>query len=57
MFEITYNGEEMLRNYKERRIAYKEGKYDFTFEERYLIYHCNLCNELVYLAIEIETGK
>ena len=40
MFEITYNGEEMLRNYKERRIAYKEGKYDFTFEERYLIYHC-----------------
>ena len=57
MFEITYNGEEMLRNYKERRIAYKEGKYDFTFEERYLIYHCNLRNELVYLAIDIETGK
>lgn len=57
MFEITYNGEDMLRNYKERRMAYKEGKYDFTFEERYLIYHCNLRNELVYLAIDIETGK
>lgn len=57
MFEITYNGEEMLRNYKQRRLAYKDGEYDFTFEDRYIIYHCNLCNELVYLAIDIETGK
>ena len=57
MFEITYNGEDILRSYKERRIAYKDGKYDFTFEDRYLIYHCNLCNELVYLAIDMETGR
>ena len=57
MFEITYNGEEMLRNYKQSRLAYKDGEYDFTFEDRYIIYHCNLCNELVYLAIDIETGK
>ena len=57
MFEITYNGEEMLRQFKERRIAYKEGEYDFTFESRYIIYHCNLCNDLVYLAIDLETSK
>ena len=47
----------MTQNFLLSAVQNKLLEYDFTFEERYLIYHCNLCNELVYLAIDIETGR
>lgn len=39
MFEINFNGQEILDYYKNERKAYKDGEYDFTFENRFLIYH------------------
>ena len=38
MFEFTYSDNETLVNYQECGKAYKKGVYDFTFENRYLIY-------------------
>ena len=37
MFEMTYDGNEILENYIDAGKAYKGGVYDFTFENRYLI--------------------
>ena len=56
MFEINFNGQEILDYYKNERKAYKDGEYDFTFENRFLIYHSVLCHELHYLALDTTTG-
>ena len=57
MFEITYNDKEILEYYKECRKAYKSGVYDFTFENRFIIYHARLRKQLEYIAIDKLTGK
>lgn len=57
MFEITYNDKEVLEYYKECRKAYKSGVYDFTFENRFIIYHARLRKQLEYIAIDKLTGK
>ena len=57
MFEITYGDRELLEPYIECGKAYKDGKYDLTFEERFLIYHCTLAHRLTYLSIDMHTGQ
>ena len=57
MFEITYNDEEIFENYQACQKAYKPGLYDFTFEDRFIIYHAKLRNQLDYIAIDKLTGK
>ena len=57
MFEITYNDNEIFENYQACQKAYKTGLYDFTFEDRFIIYHTKLRNQLDYLAIDKLTGK
>lgn len=56
MFEITYKGKERLNEYIENRKAYQNAVYDFTFENRFLVYHCEMTNELHYIALDMETG-
>ncbi len=56
MFEINFNGQENLDYYKNERKAYLDGQYDFTFENRFIIYHSVLCHELHYLALDMTTG-
>ena len=56
MFEFTYSDNDILENYQECGKAYKKGVYDFTFENRYLIYHAPLRNKIDYIAIDMKTG-
>lgn len=56
MFEMTYDGNEILENYIDAGKAYKGGVYDFTFENRYLIYHAPLRYKIDYIAIDLTTG-
>ena len=56
MFEMTYDGNEILENYINAGKAYKGSVYDFTFENRYLIYHAPLRQKIDYIAIDLTTG-
>ena len=56
MFEITYNDKEILDNFIECGKAYKQGKYDFTFEDRFIIYHTKIKKIFTYIALDTHTG-
>ena len=55
MFEITFCDADKLQNFKNQRKIYRDAEYDFTFENRFLVYHCNLANTLGYIAFDIHT--
>ena len=56
MYEISFNGDKLFEIYKEQRKIYPDGVYDFTFEHRFLIYHCHNQGDLVYIAFDSFTG-
>lgn len=56
MFEITKNHQDAYEHYINERMAYPGGDYDFTFEDRFLIYHAPLRHQTVYIAIDMKTG-
>lgn len=56
MFEITYSDSEILENYKDCGKAHQDGAYDFTFENRYIIYHAPLRHMVDYIALDMTTG-
>lgn len=56
MFEITKNHQDAYEYYINERMAYPGGDYDFTFEDRFLIYHAPLRHQTVYIAIDMKTG-
>ena len=56
MFEITYSDNEIFENFQLAGKAHKGGTYDFTFENRYIIYHTPLRHMVDYIAIDMTTG-
>lgn len=52
---IHYNDEALFREFVAKGTAYGEGTYDFTFEDRYIIYHVKDV-ALRYIALDKETG-
>lgn len=56
MFEITRDHADVLEKYICNGIAYKDGVYDFTFENRFLIYHTQRHNRIAYIAVDTYTG-
>ena len=52
---IHYNDEALFREFVAKGKAYGEGTYDFTFEDRYIIYHVKDV-ALRYIALDKETG-
>ncbi len=56
MFEITYNDRDVLNRYIDEHKAYPGARYDFTFENRFLVYHCEITKELHYIVLDMETG-
>ena len=56
MFEITYSDKETFEAYQNAGKAHKGGTYDFTFENRFIIYHACLRNKVDYIAIDMTTG-
>lgn len=57
MFEFTYSDHDLLESYINCDRAYFGGKYDFTFENRYIIYHIKTTNKTRYVSIDKHTGK
>jgi len=56
MFEITHCDDERLDYYIYERIAYPKARYDFTFENRYLIYHAPVKHVWYYIALDMKTN-
>ena len=56
MFEITTKQRKEFLLLKQDGKAYRDGIYDFTFEDRYHIYHYKVGNELRYVALDNTTG-
>ncbi len=56
MFEITFSDRNKFENLIKNKKAYPKGKYDFTLEKRFIVYHCPLRQRLVYIAIDMKTG-
>lgn len=56
MLEITFEHKDIFELFKENEHVYKDGVYDFTFEGRFAIYHCQYQGELAYIALDMETG-
>lgn len=56
MFEITYSDSETLKSYILADKAYEGGVYDFTFENRYIIYHAYMRHKVDYIALDMTTG-
>lgn len=56
MFEITYNDKERFNDYIGYGVAYSDGIYDFTFEDTYLVYHCEHNNQVKYIALDMRNG-
>lgn len=56
MFEITYSDSETLKSYILADKAYEGGVYDFTFENRYIIYHASMRHKVDYIALDMTTG-
>lgn len=57
MIEIECKHENLFEKYLEGGVAYKGGIYDFTFENRYLIYHIDRKTIVSYIAIDMTTDK
>ncbi len=56
MYEITTNRKKKFdENIREKKV-YVDSVYDFTFEDRYDIYHYKVLDEYRYLASDIKTG-
>lgn len=57
MFEIEIVHKDLFEDYLAKGIAYKNGIYDFTFENRYLIYHIERKTIVSYIAIDMTTDR
>lgn len=57
MFEIEIVHKDLFEDYLAKEIAYKNGIYDFTFENRYLVYHIDRKTIVSYIAIDMTTDR
>ncbi|MBO5970538.1 MAG: ATP-dependent DNA helicase [Clostridia bacterium] len=55
MFETTRNDSKLLKELIQKNKAYPEGIYDFTFEDRFLIYHYSNQRYTRYIALDKES--
>ena len=56
MYEITTNGKKKFNEYIREKIVYSDSVYDFTFEDRFHIYHYKVLDEYRYVALDKKTG-
>jgi ATP-dependent DNA helicase DinG len=56
MLEIDCKDYEHFEWLKENKNAYEDGIYDFTFEDRFIIYHANYKKTIEYFAYDKRTG-
>lgn len=56
MFEITFNDRKKLSELMKEQKVYPQSRYDFTFEKRFIVYHCPLRHQMVYISFDLTTG-
>ena len=56
MIEESKQDEQLLRTFQIEKKAYKDGIYDFTFQDRFIIYHFFLAGFYTYIALDKKTG-
>ena len=56
MLEFSKNDHEKFRSLIEKRRVYPGAVYDFTFENRFIIYHAPVLNTNIYYAVDTKTG-
>ena len=56
MFEITYDDSHVLQNFIDANKVYHGAIYDFTFEERFIVYHFFVKETARYIALDSMTG-
>lgn len=56
MYEITYQDSDCLQDYIEAGKAYRGAVYDYTFEDRFFIYHFFVKDTARYVALDSRTG-
>lgn len=56
MFEITYNDAKVFEKIRSMGKVPKDSAYDFTFENRFLVFHAPECNRIDYIAVDKKTG-
>lgn len=56
MFELSYGDSGVLEKYKKDGNAYKDGIYDCTFENEFIIFHVTQRNAIDYIALDMATG-
>lgn len=56
MFEITYDDSHVLQNFIDANKVYHGAIYDFTFEERFIVYHFFVKDTARYIALDSITG-
>lgn len=56
MYEITYNDIEIFEIYQHNQKAHFDGFYDFTFEDRFIVYHRKRKNNVQYYVLDKETS-
>lgn len=56
MFEFTFQDEKLLREFVDKRFADQRAVYDFTFEDRFIIYHYPIKKNFHYIALDKTTG-
>lgn len=57
MFEIEIKHNDLFNDFLYRTIVHKDSVYDFTFENRYLIYHINKKTVVSYMAVDMFTNE
>lgn len=57
MFEITYDGEEIFDYHREYGRVHPKGEYEFTFENRFLIFKQPNKNRFEYIAFDMKTNR
>ena len=56
MFEITFTDKDLLDELVKSKKAYSGAVYDFTYENRFLVYHVEIQERLAYNVIDLTTG-
>jgi len=57
MLEITINNQDDFEYYLSEGKVYKDSTYDFTFENRFMVYHAPGHNQICYYALDRKTSR
>lgn len=57
MYEIKYNDQDVFRDLIADQKIHRNGEYDFTYENRFILYHVRKYRKLHYVAYDLLTDR